>query len=221
VALLLIGRFESSILKRSCILQFCGIKGGDEIRRRAPSFWNSFTLARQLLNLAEENTALCRKGTEDTTLFPNMEVGMKTMLFSWLMLLAIGIAHGQSEPVAASQNQAETQLLGRGRGGAPFAWNDRDRDGICDLTGQPVGQGRPIGYGGGRGRGRGGAPLAWNDRDGDGICDLTGRPVGQGRPSGFGRGRGFAGGRGGGRWFGAANASSTAVPGPASNQPRR
>jgi hypothetical protein len=33
-------------------------------------------------------------------------------------------------------------VMGRGRGGAPYAWNDRNKDGICDVTGQPVGQGR-------------------------------------------------------------------------------
>ncbi len=55
------------------------------------------------------------------------------------------------------------QVMGRGRGGAPYAWNDKNKDGICDLTGQPVGQGRGMGMrgaragrGGGPGRGRGG-----------------------------------------------------------------
>lgn len=40
---------------------------------------------------------------------------------------------GQSAPAPTSQN------MGRGRGGAPFAWNDRNKDGVCDLTGQAVG----------------------------------------------------------------------------------
>jgi hypothetical protein len=44
-----------------------------------------------------------------------------------------------------------TILYGRGRGGVPYAWNDVNRDGLCDLSGQPVGQ-RPIVFGGGRGR---------------------------------------------------------------------
>jgi hypothetical protein len=120
------------------------------------------------------------------------------------ILLMTAAAFAQDQP-QAQQGQDQPQLLGRGRGGAPFAWNDRDKDGICDITGQPVGQ-RPIGFGGGRGRGwwaatgqgtaqgavygrgRGGAPFAWNDRNRDGICDLTGRPVG------YGGGRGRAGG---------------------------
>ncbi len=34
------------------------------------------------------------------------------------------------------------QAQGQGRGGAPHAWGDKDKDGKCDITGQPVGQGR-------------------------------------------------------------------------------
>jgi hypothetical protein len=51
-----------------------------------------------------------------------------------------------------SDVQRRIQQLGRGRGGAPFAWNDQNKDGICDVTGKPVGQGRTVGFGGGRGR---------------------------------------------------------------------
>jgi hypothetical protein len=49
----------------------------------------------------------------------------------------------------------------QGRSGAPYAWNDKDKDGICDITGKPVGQGRGgancprQGMRNGRGRGRG------------------------------------------------------------------
>lgn len=87
----------------------------------------------------------------------------------------------QSAP--ATQQQAQPQVYGRGRGGLPWAWNDRDKDGICDLTGRPVGQRRAIGGGG------------WGDRNGDGICDYTGRSIGWGRGDaawgrGWGRGRG-------------------------------
>jgi hypothetical protein len=78
----------------------------------------------------------------------------------------------QAQPGPAQQ-QAQPQIYGRGRGGLPWAWNDRNRDGICDLTGQPVGQGWPVGLGRGRG------------------------------PCGRGLARGFAGrGRGGGWWWG-------------------
>ena len=131
----------------------------------------------------------------------------KTLLSFVAVLLMAFTALAQGMP-QVQQGQDQTQQLGRGRGGAPFAWNDKDKDGICDLTGQPVGQ-RPIGFGRGRGRGlsaatgqpasagtsvygrgRGGAPFAWNDQNKDGICDVTGKPVGQGRTIGFGGGRG-------------------------------
>jgi hypothetical protein len=59
---------------------------------------------------------------------------MKT-IFSLLTagILATGlVAFGQNTP----------QPQGRGRGGAPYAWCDQNRDGICDRTGKPVGQGR-------------------------------------------------------------------------------
>lgn len=74
-------------------------------------------------------------------------------------LLGISIAgFGQTADSGSAQG------VGRGRGGAPYAWNDKDKDGICDLTGKPVGQGRgarfakggrrgPCGRGANRGRG--------------------------------------------------------------------
>ncbi|MFO7693736.1 MAG: hypothetical protein R6V57_11680 [Vicinamibacterales bacterium] len=124
-----------------------------------------------------------------------------------LVLLATAAAAAQEVQPPAQQTQNQAPLMGRGRGGAPFAWNDQNRDGTCDLTGQPVGQ-RPVGYGRGRGwrmmadqpaaatagRGRGGAPLAWNDRNADGICDLTGKPVGSVGAAGRGAGQGRGGG---------------------------
>lgn len=74
-------------------------------------------------------------------------------------------SQGQPQAQAPAQAQQQPQppvVYGRGRGGLPWAWNDKDRDGICDLTGRPVGQGRPIGsrwgrgaWGGGWGWGRG------------------------------------------------------------------
>jgi hypothetical protein len=130
---------------------------------------------------------------------------MKTFLFlttAGLLALAPAVFGQDSIPVQ-TPGTATSQVMGRGRGGAPFAWNDRNRDGICDITGRPVGEGRPIGFGRGRG---GGGGFAWGDRDGDGICDFTGRPVGWGRgvaARGGGRGRCFAAwGRGGGWGWG-------------------
>lgn len=90
-----------------------------------------------------------------------------------------GISQPKAQAPGAVQQQDQQVICGRGRGGVPCAWNDRDKDGICDLTGRPVGQGRPLGFGGGRRGGRGGA--AW------------------GGGWGAGRGRGFAA-RGGGWW---------------------
>lgn len=114
-----------------------------------------------------------------------------------------GLPQSQVQAQTPAQTQNQNPAMGRGRGGAPFAWNDRNGDGICDLTGQAVGQ-RPIGYGRGRGwrmmanptgtaprgQGRGGAPFAWNDRNRDGICDLTGMAIGRGFAAGAGVGRG-------------------------------
>lgn len=161
---------------------------------------------------------------------------MKNALWAIPAVLFASVAATQTKPAAeqpagpraqpAQQSaqvapQATPQVYGRGRGGLPWAWNDQDRDGICDVTGRPVGQGRAIGAGGGRGRG-------WGDQDGDGICDFTGRPVGWGRGAaarggGWGRGggRGFAAwGRGRGGWWRSGYATAPApVQPPASAVP--
>lgn len=74
-----------------------------------------------------------------------------------MTMLATGIlALGLS---AFGQQAQESPAQGRGRGGAPHAWNDKDKDGICDVTGKPVGQGRGQMAGRGRcgGRGQGAA----------------------------------------------------------------
>ena len=93
-----------------------------------------------------------------------------------LLIGAAVCAYAQAqEPPQKDQPQV---FYGRGRGGVPFAWNDMNGDGICDLTGQPVGQ-RPIGFGRGQGR--------WA---------AVGPPTGQ-RPVGFRGGRGGIRGR---RW---------------------
>ncbi|MFO7769318.1 MAG: hypothetical protein R6W82_10250 [bacterium] len=139
---------------------------------------------------------------------------------SWLITAAAllvgtaACAYAQSQQ--PPQQDSRQMFYGRGMGGVPYAWNDADRDGVCDITGQPIGQ-RPIGFGRGwgrgwrgmaarypvppasqetdptpqaggfYGRGRGGLPYAWNDADRDGICDVTGQPVGQ-RPIGVRQG---------------------------------
>ncbi len=40
----------------------------------------------------------------------------------------------------------------QGRGGEPQAFGDKDKDGICDVTGKPVGQGRMAAKGEGQGK---------------------------------------------------------------------
>jgi hypothetical protein len=100
------------------------------------------------------------------------------------LLLSTGVLAAGLVGLGQTTDQPQNRTLGRGRGGAPFAWNDKNKDGICDLTGRPVGQGRPAGWVGGRGRG---GPNAWGDKDKDGICDYTGRPVGQRRGAAAGR----------------------------------
>jgi hypothetical protein len=148
---------------------------------------------------------------------PGRKLQMKRLRLMFAAALLVGAAvcaYAQVQEPPQSQQQV---LYGRGRGGIPFAWNDLNRDGICDLTGQPVGQ-HPIGFGRGQGRwaafgrfatgtvptpsgqtdtqtptiygrGRGGIPFAWNDLDRDGVCDVTGQPIGQ-RPIGLRGGRG-------------------------------
>ncbi len=74
---------------------------------------------------------------------------MKSTLF---VLATCTIAVGFT---AFGQNtsQPNPQVQGRGRGGAPYAWGDRNGDGMCDFTGMPVGQGRAqMMSNGGRGR---------------------------------------------------------------------
>ena len=64
-------------------------------------------------------------------------------------------------------------------GGAPLAWNDANKDGICDVTNQPVGQNPGQGRRMATGQGRAGA---------------MGQAPAQGQPQGLvmGRGRGMA-----------------------------
>lgn len=69
-----------------------------------------------------------------------------------LGLLAAGILLSGLSVLAQSANPAPQ---GRGRGGAPRAYGDSNRDGICEVTGQPVGQGRRGARAGGRRGARG------------------------------------------------------------------
>jgi hypothetical protein len=81
---------------------------------------------------------------------------MKTLLVPLLAgVLGVSIAaFGQTA------DSGSGQAPGRGRGGAPHAWNDKDKDGICDLTGKPVGQGRGAGFARGGRRGPCGRGMA-------------------------------------------------------------
>jgi hypothetical protein len=84
---------------------------------------------------------------------------------STLFVLATGVLVAGLTAFGQNANQSSPQTQGRGRGGAPYAWGDRNGDGICDFTGNSVGQGRgPMmspgwrgqqGRGGGRGMGLG------------------------------------------------------------------
>jgi len=106
---------------------------------------------------------------------------------------ANGNGSGQAVAQPATTNWL---MMGQGRGGAPFAWNDRDKDGICDLTGQPIGQ--VIG----RGRGTPGRMTAIQNAVPPGAVGAQ-APYGYwGRGWGRGLGRGAAWGRGMGRGMG-------------------
>ncbi|MBE0659395.1 MAG: hypothetical protein IH602_17005 [Bryobacteraceae bacterium] len=72
-----------------------------------------------------------------------------SMISLGLVLGCGSLLLGQDAQSGAADNR------GRGRGGAPFAWNDKDKDGVCDITGQPAGQGRGQGMMRGARRGRG------------------------------------------------------------------
>lgn len=95
-----------------------------------------------------------------------------------LSLLAIGVAAVGLTAFAQNANQPTPQ--GQGQGGTPHAWCDRNADGICDITGLPVGQGRArmmaAGEGGQQGRGMG-----------RGMGGM-GRGMGRGMAGGMGRG---------------------------------
>ncbi len=76
---------------------------------------------------------------------------MKSMLLTIATgLLAFAFtASGQNTPAQTAQPQ------GKARGGAPHAYGDKNKDGMCDVTGKPVGQGRAQTGGRRMGRGQG------------------------------------------------------------------
>lgn len=73
---------------------------------------------------------------------------MKKFSIALSLLLGSGLLM-----LGQNANPPGGQPMGRGRGGAPFAWNDKNKDGICDVTGQAAGQARGMGAMR-RGRGR-------------------------------------------------------------------
>jgi len=90
------------------------------------------------------------------------------------LIIATGVVLASAAFLMGQQTAApQTQVMGRGRGGAPYAWNDKNKDGICDLTGKPVGQGRAMGFARGGGGGR---------------CGCCAGARGRGRGRGMGRG---------------------------------
>jgi hypothetical protein len=84
-----------------------------------------------------------------------------------VVLMMAGGALAASLMFAQAPSQPAAPALGQGRGGAPFAWGDKNKDGICDVTGRPVGQGRAAraaqapGRAGGRMAMRGGRGGRW------------------------------------------------------------
>ncbi|HNY42796.1 MAG TPA: hypothetical protein PKJ41_20505, partial [Bryobacteraceae bacterium] len=105
-----------------------------------------------------------------------------------VLITVLGLAIGTAG-LALGQAAANTegQPMGRGRGGAPHAWNDKNKDGVCDVTNQPVSQRQGQNAMGARGRGRGQAGMR-----------SRGRGFAGGMSRGFGRGMG----RGMGAWGG-------------------
>ncbi len=109
-------------------------------------------------------------------------------------LLVVSALTASFAAVAVAQNASATnnQLMGRGRGGAPYAWNDKDKNGKCDLTGAPVGQGRGIGAmrcgrrgrgmrAGGRGRGMGRGMGWWGMGQGAAVQQQQSAPAPAGK----------------------------------------
>lgn len=72
------------------------------------------------------------------------------------IISVLGLALGTAGfAIGQSAAPGEGTTMGRGKGGAPYAWNDKNKDGICDVTNQPAGR-RAMGM---RGKGRGRAGM--------------------------------------------------------------
>jgi hypothetical protein len=95
---------------------------------------------------------------------------------AFLITASALVLGGTSLLLAQNQSTAASQVMGRGRGGAPYAWNDKNKDGICDLTGAPVGQGRGVCCGGGHARAMNGG---WGRGRGYGVGSGRGRGMGR------------------------------------------
>lgn len=74
---------------------------------------------------------------------------------STVNILAAGILAAGLTAFGQATNQTPPQVQSQGRGGALHAWGDKNKDGICDVTGKAVGQGRRAMAGRGRMAGKG------------------------------------------------------------------
>ena len=96
------------------------------------------------------------------------------------LLALAGGALAASLMFAQAPSQPAAPAQGQGRGGAPFAWGDKNKDGICDFTGRPVGQGRAA-RAAGPGQGRGQMGMRGGRRGGRWGCRgmMARGPMGQ------------------------------------------
>ena len=106
-----------------------------------------------------------------------------------MSLLAAGIV---AAALALYAQNGPNPTPGQGRGGTPQAYCDKDGDGLCDITGLPIGECReancpgcdgqcPRGSGQGQGRGQGRGQGQGPGRNG-GVCPRTGAaPQGAGK----------------------------------------
>ncbi len=88
---------------------------------------------------------------------------------TFAIITSVLVFSGAAVLMAQNAPASNSRVMGRGRGDAPYAWNDKNKDGICDVTGAPIGQGRGAramgrgccGRGMGRGTGRGFRAQRW------------------------------------------------------------
>lgn len=142
---------------------------------------------------------------------------MKTVFKVLAIAAVLALVLATVNAVVVAQDQDETGL-GRGRMGAVEGTRDgvdANEDGLCDICGEEMGEGRHGPRGGMRGfQGAMGA-----DEDGDGVCDICGESC-DGEYEGEGprwgtrseQGGGFGRGRGLGRGDGAQNPQDLSNP---------